>query len=48
MSSADRSPASRTRPSPSCEGTLTVSGQEIRDGAYVPQSNPEPMHYDLR
>lgn len=27
------------------EGTLTVSGAEIRDGAYIPQSNPEPMHY---
>jgi succinate dehydrogenase/fumarate reductase flavoprotein subunit len=26
------------------EGTLTVSGQELRNGAYVPQSNPEPMH----
>ncbi|NLE21467.1 MAG: FAD-dependent oxidoreductase [Actinobacteria bacterium] len=26
------------------EGTLTVSGQELRDGAYVPQSNPEPIH----
>ena len=26
------------------EGTLTVSGQEIRDGAYVPQSWPEPIH----
>ncbi len=26
------------------EGTLTVSGQEIRDGAYVPKSNPEPIH----
>jgi succinate dehydrogenase/fumarate reductase flavoprotein subunit len=27
------------------EGTLTVSGAEIRDGVYIPQSNPEPMHY---
>jgi succinate dehydrogenase/fumarate reductase flavoprotein subunit len=27
------------------EGTLTVSGAEIRDGVYVPQSDPEPMHY---
>jgi succinate dehydrogenase/fumarate reductase flavoprotein subunit len=27
------------------EGTITVSGAEIRDGAYIPQSNPEPMHY---
>ena len=26
------------------EGTLTVSGQELRNGAYVPQANPEPMH----
>ena len=26
------------------EGTLTVSGQEIRDGAYVPKSTPEPIH----
>jgi succinate dehydrogenase/fumarate reductase flavoprotein subunit len=29
------------------EGTLTVSGAEIRDGAYIPQSSPEPMHYIL-
>lgn len=26
------------------EGTLTVSGQELHNGAYIPQSNPEPMH----
>ena len=27
------------------EGSLTVSGQEIRGGTYVPMLNPEPMHY---
>lgn len=27
------------------EGTYTVSGAEIRNGEYIPKSQPEPMHY---